>query len=202
MIKGIQHRLSVFGNRIFKAVSEYFTGQSSSGSRNILLREEYPDQYTLEWELNQNMADIALNDIRSILRTIFPKYIIQKYNKINNLFLLFYLTDDICLDEGISANLNRPGNHSLSTGGASSSRIFYRCIARPVRRCLTLGQALRRRMPRRLSSTGISFSLCKMSIFLPLYKPSDPFVKSGRFHSIRGPDLFKLLSSKIFHLRN
>jgi hypothetical protein len=204
MFEIVQQRIQTLNDRMFRSVTEFFSGRPSVEKIKGRLLEEFPGQTSnsIEWDLNQSTADIALNDIQSTLRMIIPEYIIKKYNKINGFFLLFYLTDDICLSEGEKPIPEKRITNPTPLFIDKAFLIYQKITHQSVARCITLHQAVRSMIPVLRDACNKFIFHFQMSINFTSYFPDHYFIKTKRFQSIRGPDFFKFLVSKFFHPRN
>jgi hypothetical protein len=191
---------------VFFKIDGYFRGYPKqektfySGSPDS--KETY-SAYIQEWELNQDVADIALKDLNYSLNWLIPDIIKHFANRLHQELLLYFYTDTI-LEDG-SLNVHDMNNLSIQEASSDKSKIIS---------MITELQA-------GISSKLLSISdwwlkmIHKLSQFLKMDHKEKTYYLLGTFASqgydnhadnsiymIRGPDKLKINPTFSFHKRN
>lgn len=185
------------GERIFYHIDSFFQGQAIRNKEVIsggyLSNQNTPCIIYMEWDLNQDIADIAFKDIKSSLSWLIPGFIRKYAVRFQQLSLLYLYTDVVNEDEsGGWSELS--GNHT--------NLIFF-----DKRRSLKTIQGFKESIDAKSLSIlnwWKKFN-CRLNVFLKMEQEEKPFYLLGYFapqgsdnsidhrnFMIRGPDKTKL----------
>ena len=192
-------------NWIYNGIDNFF--KEPVDSLNTKLHDDSYNYYfstgsQIEWELNQDIADIAFKDIRSSLGWIIPGFVRKFAIRLNRVFLLYVFTDIDSEEESSEwTALNKINYDIMNSCNKKILYTFRGLKGRIDSNCLTI-------------NTWCKKFIASVKVFLRLeeekktsYSPAY-FAPHGNGHitgsqnlMIRGPDISKLYPAFSFHKR-
>ena len=194
------------GNSIFDMVNRFFTGssklQNGVPENDFQSSQDQLNAYTREWELNQDVSDIVIKDIRLSFNILIPSSLIERLSKIQQRIMLYFYIDE--MEDDLNAK--------------ESSSFSFASLVEPINKRIILFTGTTRN---KVTSRVISFLdwwkafINKLEILLELKEDEPTYYLIGNFtpnthdrfksyhdHDARGPDPSKLKSIFPFHKRN
>ena len=112
---------------VFVKIDRFFQGskiqQNASINKTHSFKNECSSNCDLVWELNQDVADIAINDLKESLSWLLPGFVRKYANKLNQLLLLYFFTDMPVEDE-VSNPVDPEGINTANVSGKSAKIIY------------------------------------------------------------------------------
>lgn len=191
---------------IFYKIDGFFKGSAQhemTGYAGLPESVGVDSGYSQVWELNQDLADIAIKDINHSLNWLIPGFVKHYANRLQKELLLYFYLDAIIEDESI--NLNNPNNLHIDEAKFDKGKIIN----------------IMAEFQTRISSKLVSINdwwvkmINKLSLFLKNDDHDKIYYLLGSFapqrfdnqldnsiYMTRGPDKFKFNATFSFHKRN
>lgn len=191
------------GDWIYNSIDNFFQGPASRYNADI--RRNSPVQDILsstqvEWELNQDIADIAFQDIKNCLRWIIPGFIKRYAIRLHQYSLLYLFTDVSGEEESPAWGLNS-NKDRINSDQSKIVYVFQHIKVEIISDCLSIIDWWKRSIGRLKVSIKVEEE--KETYYLPGYFAPKRYgyLVHSQDQMIRGPDKSKLNPAFSFHKR-
>jgi hypothetical protein len=191
---------------VFYKIDSFFQGslQNEKNCYAGLAESAVVDSgYSQVWELNQDLADIAINDMNHSLNWLIPGFVKHYASRLKHELLLYFYMDAIIEDESLNLNFQNSLHIDEATPGKS--------------KIIVIMTELQTRISCKLVSINDWWirMINKLSLFLKIDDQDKTYYLLGSFapqgfdnqldnsiYMTSGPDKFKFNATFSFHKRN
>jgi hypothetical protein len=192
-------------NWVYRNIDHFFRGNFNQQRADLTSRPGHKEGFSAgccqEWDLHQDVMDIAYKDVKGSLSWLVPDTVKQFVYRLNQRFLLYFYTDIIVGEDDSVSSLLQLGKDISLTKNSKHVFIPETIKAGVKSKLLSANDWWVKQLHTISLLIGSAFRKKTYYLLADFTPRGYDIPQNDRYHMIRGPDKIKLNPASFFHIR-